>query len=164
MKAWIAMVMGGLVACGGAPAPAPAPSKTTAPSVAPDVPLAERTALPVTRRTQNGKYTVEVSFDPAEPAMGALFTAQAKVLLRDGTAMEAGEVVLNATMPHHGHGMMTDPKELPGTCDDDGACTHPEGLFRTEGFKFHMPGEWTVTVQVVGPEGPDSTSFVYVMP
>jgi hypothetical protein len=33
----------------------------------------------------------------------------------------------------------------------------------TSGFKFHMAGAWTITVDVAGPRGVDSTSFVYPM-
>ena len=67
-------------------------------------------------------------------------------------------------MPQHNHGMETDPIDLPGVCPpqvaDPAACPHPEGRYRTEGFKFHMPGAWTVTAEVRGARGPDSTSFV----
>jgi hypothetical protein len=102
--------------------------------------------------------------DPSAPEVGALFRARARVTQRDGSPLEAGKVALDARMPQHNHGMETDPIDLPGACDAAGACTHPGGIFETEGFKFHMPGAWTVTVEVTGPRGPDTTSFVVEVP
>ncbi len=119
---------------------------------------------PWTRPTQSGLYVVALSFDPSAPEVGALFRAEARVTSRDGTPLEAGKVALDARMPQHNHGMETDPVDLPGVCDAAGACTHPGGLFQTDGFKFHMPGAWTVTVEVTGPRGPDTTSFVVEVP
>ncbi|MCB9680243.1 MAG: FixH family protein [Alphaproteobacteria bacterium] len=115
------------------------------------------------RKTQNGEYVVEVRFDPPHPQIGDLFSAVATVRDRAGTPIDTARVKLNATMPAHGHGMMTDPILRPGTCDDAGVCVHPDGVYRADGFKFHMAGAWTVTVEVEGPRGPDSTSFVHEM-
>ena len=39
----------------------------------------------------------------------------------------------------------------------------PDGIYISDGFKFHMGGAWTVTVEVQGPRGEDRTSFVYEM-
>jgi hypothetical protein len=122
----------------------------------------------LTRRTQSGAYTVALSFEPTPPPVGALFAVQATVTQRDGTPLELGTVALDARMPQHNHGMETDPVDLPGVCEDadtePAACPHPGGVYRTEGFKFHMPGAWTVTVDVRGARGPDSTSFVVEIP
>ncbi len=129
------------------------------------------------RKTQSGAYNVALAFDPAPPPVGALFAVQATVTQRDGSPLEFGTVALDARMPQHNHGMETDPVDLAGVCPDDGdaataataataasACPHVGGVYRTEGFKFHMPGAWTVTVDVRGPRGPDSTSFVVEIP
>jgi hypothetical protein len=64
--------------------------------------------------------------------------------------------VVDARMPQHGHGMETKPKLREGEPVD--------GIYLTDGFKFHMPGEWTVTVAVTGPLGEDTTTFLYDMP
>jgi hypothetical protein len=113
------------------------------------------------RQTQTGYYLVDVAFDPPRPAMGELFSAVATVRTRDGQPLDVGKVALDARMPQHNHGMETDPVDWPGECEADGkTCKHPNGLYRADGFKFHMPGAWTVTVDVSGPRGPDSTSFV----
>lgn len=114
------------------------------------------------RTTQNGQYIVDVQFKPAIPKMGELFSVYATVKDRAGEPVEAGVVVLDARMPQHDHGMETDPIADKGTCEGD-VCSHPGGVFFSEGFKFHMAGSWTVTVDVQGPRGPDSTSFAYEM-
>ena len=118
--------------------------------------------------TQSGRYLVGLDFVPETPPSGELFTVRATFTEKDGTPIDDGSVKLNARMPQHNHGMMTDPVNDPGVCPGvalpaAGDCKHPGGLYETSGFKFHMGGQWTITVDVVGPRGPDSTSFVYDM-
>ncbi len=116
-----------------------------------------------TRPTQGGKYKVDLAITPDPPPMGELFRVDAVVSNKDGTPLDGGKVKLNALMPQHGHGMATEPQMDPGQCDENKVCKHPDGKYWAEGFKFHMGGEWTITVEVEGPLGPDSTSFVYEM-
>ena len=115
------------------------------------------------RLTQGLKYQVSLVLDPNPPVISELFTA--RVVLKDsvGEPIEDATVSLNATMPHHGHGMMTAPRDEPGVCDDQGVCTHPGGIYETTGFKFHMGGPWTVSIDVIGPNGRDDLSFIYEM-
>jgi hypothetical protein len=48
------------------------------------------------------------------------------------TPLEAGELTVDAQMPHHGHGMNVKPKvEVTGP-----------GRYRVKGLLFHMPGRW----------------------
>lgn len=147
--------------CGGAEEPRPSePDPAGARTAA-----AAEQAWGATRATQARKYQVSLEVVPEAPPMGELFTVRANLRTREGEPVETARVALDARMPQHDHGMMTDPIDDPGTCDDDGACRHPGGIYETEGFKFHMAGKWTVTVTVLeGPRGPDNTSFVYDMP
>jgi hypothetical protein len=114
------------------------------------------------RATQQGRYTVELSTDPTEPPMGELFVMQAVLRDREGQLLEQAKVKLDARMPQHNHGMATDPIDDPGVCTTPTDCRHPGGVYRTAGFKFHMPGEWTVSVEILGPEGQDSTTVIYL--
>lgn len=117
------------------------------------------------KETQLHRYLVDVRLEPDPPPMGELFEVVATVKTPEGEPVEDARVALDALMPQHGHGMATDPEDDPGECAADGACKHPKGEYRARGFKFHMGGAWTVTVDVQGgPRGPDSTSFVYEMP
>ncbi|MCB9663069.1 MAG: FixH family protein [Alphaproteobacteria bacterium] len=146
-----------LLACGGEepvadPVAAPA---VVAPAVPPDGAVWQGT-------TQTGLYALSVRFDPPRPALGALFAVEATLTDREGAPVEEALVALDARMPQHGHGMMTDPQDLPGDCaGEPPVCSHPGGVYRTEGFKLHMGGAWTVTIEVQGPRGRDTTSFPY---
>ncbi len=120
--------------------------------------------------TQSGKYRVTVRSEPDPPEMGEFFTLEATITREDGTPVERAQVDLDARMPQHNHGMMTDPVMQPGDCeavpDDDPTpkrCVHEGGVYRADGFKFHMGGEWTILIDVQGPIGPDRTTFVYDM-
>lgn len=124
----------------------------------PAVPAAWNAARP----TQLKRYEVALAVVPDPPPMGELFVVQATVTA-GGQPIEDGKVTLNAMMPQHGHGMQTDPVNDPGVCVN-AVCKHPGGVYKTSGFEFHMGGEWTITVNIDGSEGQDSTSFVYKMP
>ncbi len=118
-----------------------------------------------TRDTQMHRYLVTARMEPEPPPMGELFELVVTLQTPEGEPVPDAKVALDALMPQHGHGMSTDPVDDPGVCDAAGVCTHPDGVYRAKGFKFHMGGDWTVTVEVQGgPRGPDSTSFVYDMP
>lgn len=151
----VVLLLGSALACSGGPeAQPPAPTAVAAPAAPGTVALS----------TQSGTYDLTVAFDPPAPEMGALFDVVATVTdRRTRLPLVAGKVLLNARMPQHGHGMETDPAQDPGRCDKDPDCPHPDGVYRTQGFKFHMGGEWTVTVDVAGAAGTDSTSFTYEM-
>lgn len=114
------------------------------------------------RPTQLKRYDVAIELVPEPPPMGELFDVRA-IVTAGGQPIEDGAVTLNAMMPQHAHGMQTDPKPDPGVCEGT-VCKRPGGVYTTKGFAFHMGGEWTITVQIDGAEGPDSTSFVYRMP
>ena len=121
------------------------------------------------RPTQVGRYRIALQLEPDPPPLGELFQVHAVVTLDDGTPVETGKLSLNARMPKHDHGMETLPKVRPGACvtadtDAPPVCRHPGGRYTADGFKFHMGGDWTVMVDVDGPAGPDSTTFVYRMP
>lgn len=123
-----------------------------------------------TKPTQVGRYRVGLTLEPAPPPLGELFRTRAAVTLEDGTPVETGVVKLDARMPQHDHGMETRPRVREGVCEvkdtdsSDRRCRHPGGVYVADGFKFHMSGDWTVTVEIDGPAGPDSTDFVVTMP
>lgn len=146
--------------CGSSPEAAPGAAPPGAPAAAEGGPGASWASV---RWTQGRKYQVELATTPEPPVLGELFVMHAHLLDRDGLPIEDAKVALDARMPQHDHGMATDPVDEPGVCDTTGACSHPGGVYHTSGFKFHMTGDWTVTVDVTGPLGHDSTSFVVPM-
>lgn len=76
-----------------------------------------------------------VTFSPAQPKVGELFTATTTLRREDGAPVTATTFVLDATMPSHGHGMMTDPKHAA-----EGA------TWTTTGMKLHMHGAWKLAI------------------
>ncbi len=110
-------------------------------------------------QTRNGRYLVDWTPVPAPIPTSELF--EVRVTLRDaksGAVLPDAKVHVDARMPQHGHGMATRPVDDPGVCTGSGdamTCTHPDGIYVTRGMKFHMPGEWTLTISVEGPSGHD---------
>jgi|GEM_PF-173650 len=103
----------------------------------------------------HGKVKFELRFSPPKPRVGELF--QVVTLARHATSSEliGGAVVkVDATMPHHGHGMMTDPhhRELGG------------GAYLTEGMKLHMHGKWVFEVELEGSGVKDRLRHVWEQP
>lgn len=135
-----------LLACGGADRPE----------------AAERPAWGAARRTQSGKYLVAVRALAEPLPMGELFAMEATVTDPSGAPVPSAGVTIDARMPQHNHGMETKPVPREVVCDAPGprGCPHPDGVYVSDGFKFHMAGSWTVLVDVNGPVGLDSTSFV----
>lgn len=94
-------------------------------------------------RGASGTYDFTLRLDPAAPRVGQLFSVNTRVTRVDtGERVVGAALRLDATMPEHGHGMMTAPehRELGN------------GEYRSDGFKFHMPGRWVFEISAVGPE------------
>lgn len=97
----------------------------------PDVPTLGDSVLEA--RSESGRYRFVITPRPERPAVGELFsvvTHIADVLTEE--PVTGARFTLDATMPEHGHGMMTRPlhRELGG------------GRYLTEGMKLHMHGRW----------------------
>lgn len=141
------------VACGKPPAEAPAapaPSQAaggtagTAAAAAPTATAAPAQQAPLVGTpielgglSKGGKYRIAVRFEV--PKVGQLFTVETRVDGVDGAALPQDlTVTVDATMPEHRHGMMTQPTT---------AAAGP-GRWRSEGFKLHMHGKWVFAVTV----------------
>ncbi len=132
-----------LLACQGAP-----PAATSVVQVAP---LPGVDPAPTALKL----YTVTWKTDPRPLPLSTLFEIEATLTDAKGAPVEDAKVRIDARMPQHGHGMATRPEDDEGVCDAAGACTHPGGVYRTRGMKFHMPGEWSLRFDVDGPAGTD---------
>lgn len=122
-----------------APASATAPESATAPATAAaPVRVAESSKPQLSGNGGGGKLHFDLRFSPPAPKVGELF--QVVTIARQVTSSEpllGAQLEVDATMPHHGHGMMTDPKhaEIGG------------GAYSSKGFKLHMHGSWTFVVK-----------------
>lgn len=130
----------------GTQAPADQAAAATAPeSARPEQPNPQ-TGKPGEQVTLSGtgeKGKLRFSLQFRVPKVGELFAVDVRVTdARSGAAMTAQKVTVDATMPEHGHGMMTAPEHRQ---------TAP-GHWRTEGMKLHMHGNWLLaaTAELAG--------------
>ena len=114
--------------------------------------------------TRAGKYTLTWSTTPSPPPFNTLFSVQTVLSDPTGAPIPGATVTVDASMPQHGHGMPTRPISDPGDCTGTPpVCVHPGGIYQSEGFKLHMPGEWVFRFDVLGPAGPDTLDVRYVL-
>lgn len=113
--------------------------------------------------TTGGRYGLKWISDPAPLPFNTLFSVRTVLLDRAGIPIPNGSVTVDALMPQHGHGMQTHPIVSPGVCPTGSKdpCTHPDGVYVSEGLKFHMQGEWVLHFDVTGPNGPDVADVHY---
>ncbi len=154
-----------LAGCGpSAPAPAlnegasaPAATPASGPESAPvGGPESAAASLPGPTRLdgqgERGLYAFKLTPMPAEPVMGQIFQIETRVTdARTNAPILGATFKLDATMPQHRHGMMTEAvhKELG------------EGRYLSEGLKLHMPGAWEIRVDVDAKAGHDTIKLPY---
>lgn len=114
------------------PAPPPQPKPAPPPSAPP--PGSDET------QSQTGAYIVEYDPEPEPIPFNKLFSLRVRVLENTPIRSPAKDVqvVADAAMPEHGHGMNT----MPTT-----RMLRP-GEYMIEGMLFHMPGQWEIYVDV----------------
>ncbi|MFN0216978.1 MAG: FixH family protein [Saprospiraceae bacterium] len=98
-------------------------------------------------QTADGRYKVSIMPVPEPIPFNALFALNLKVDKTDGGTLQAGtQILVDASMPAHKHGMNTVPIVQPGDAP---------GSYVVQGMLFHMTGRWEIAVKIQ--EG-DSTS------
>lgn len=103
--------------------------------------------------SKSSKYAARLRF--TVPQVGELFGVDALVSMPDGSSLPAdATVAVDATMPEHHHGMMTDPETK----------ALGSGKWRTEGMRLHMQGNWMFHVKVTTPQGADEVELPFVQP
>lgn len=145
-------LLGALLLAGACAPPAPdsaqsAPGENTAAGA-----VAAAPAEPVLRTavTREGRYQVSIGPRSGEIPLRELHAWRVRVADAAGRPVTPERVVLDATMPGHGHGM--DSKPAPSGIDEDGSVI-------VEGMRFQMAGDWSFSVRVLGPAGPDVASI-----
>ena len=92
-------------------------------------------------RAESASYLAWLRPQPLTPGVGAEFVLEAKLCARSGALPAA--VRFDAWMPAHRHGMNTRPLAARGA----------DGMWRAEGFLFHMPGAWQFVIEADGAAG-----------
>jgi hypothetical protein len=90
------------------------------------------------RRIENAHYAVVFRTVPEPIEVGAHFSLDFSVCPR-GDAPEPRAVRVDAQMPEHRHGMNYRPVVV----------ARGSGMYRADGFMFHMPGRWELLFDVV---------------
>lgn len=87
-----------------------------------------------------GAYLVRWRTQPAEIPMNDEFSLRAWVFAADApdAVLRDVELVIDAAMPDHGHGMARAPKFVK----------HDDGSIEARGMLFHMPGRWELYFDV----------------
>lgn len=115
------------------------PERAATPAEAPGVTL-----------TDAGHYRVTLTPEAGGIPLGTIHAWVIAVESAAGEVFAPTRLAFDGGMPQHGHGFVTAPRVTRAL---DG------GRFLVEGVKFHMGGEWTLRVEVVGPAGPDVAVF-----
>jgi hypothetical protein len=91
-------------------------------------------------QSQTGAFVVEYDPEPEPIPFNKLFSLRVRVLENTPIRSPAKDVqvVADAAMPEHGHGMNTKPTTR---------LLRP-GEFMIEGMLFHMPGQWEIYIDV----------------
>lgn len=90
------------------------------------------------RRLQSSDAEVAYRWEPAELKIGQFFAVEVVACRAPGTE-PVGGIVIDATMPAHGHGMNYRPS----------AKNVAPGHYRFTGLMLHMAGTWRVTIDLV---------------
>ncbi|MGH0036377.1 MAG: FixH family protein [Myxococcota bacterium] len=101
--------------------------------------------------SNDGLYRVRFAPRGGPARLGVLHDWVVHVEAADGSRFEATRITVDGGMPQHGHGLVTVPRVTRSLGDGD---------YLVEGMKFHMPGEWTFQIGVVGPAGGDSATLL----
>jgi hypothetical protein len=97
-----------------------------------------------------GLYRVAIAPESGSIPLGAMHSWVVEVATAAGEPFAPTRIAFDGGMPQHGHGLPTAPRVTRSLGD---------GRFLVEGVKFHMGGDWTLRVEVVGPSGADVAVF-----
>ena len=106
-------------------------------AVAAQCPLLSANAAAPTDTTESDSFIVTYRFEPALPTVAEHFKLLGRICRKDDKVFE-GTVKIDATMPHHGHGMNYVPV----------VALLPQGEFAANGFLLHMPGHWAFAIRI----------------
>ena len=100
--------------------------------------------------TDLGRYRIAYASVLQPLAINRIHAWVVHVADADGQPVEGAELAVSGGMPAHDHGLPTAPRmtrNLGG------------GNYLVEGMRFHMGGDWEVTLAVLGPDGMDSLTL-----
>ena len=102
-------------------------------------PLKYSTEHAVSQWTDDKKYHVTLHSNLYPLKMGKIHSWTVKVLYPDGKPVEQAKIYIHGGMPQHQHGFPTHPRVNKYLGD---------GVYRIDGIKFTMPGDWQIRINV----------------
>lgn len=107
-------------------------------------------------QSESGFYQISLRPEEGPARVGGPHGWVVSVETTDGVPFRPSRLAFDGGMPQHGHGFQTRPHV---------SRTRSVGEFLVDGVRFHMPGDWMLRVEVVGPSGPDVAVFqIHVLP
>ncbi len=105
---------------------------------------------PGSGRSAEGHYRLTLRPRDGEVPMGRLHAWVVTTETAEGERFAPIRLAFDGGMPQHGHGFPTQPRVTRALAP---------GEYLVEGVKFHMSGEWTLRLELLGPAGPDVATF-----
>lgn len=93
--------------------------------------------------TRSGIYRISFQSELDPIIINRIHTWVLQVTTPEGQPIAGAKITATGGMPEHNHGLPTDPRMTEQLGD---------GRYRFEGFRFHMNGQWelTLTIDVEG--------------
>jgi hypothetical protein len=100
--------------------------------------------------SKQGLYRVSYRSELAPIEINKIHTWVLHVTTADGTPVENAKIEFNGGMPTHNHGLPTQPSVTEHLGHGD---------YRVEGIRFHMAGDWEITITIDGAAGHDTCTI-----
>ncbi|MFP4071853.1 MAG: FixH family protein [Desulfovibrionales bacterium] len=108
-----------------------------------------------TTTSEKGRYQVSYEPEPGNIPIGSIHSWRIRILDASGNPANPAKIVVDGSMPDHGHGLPTQPQ----VTEDLG-----NGYHLVEGVKFSMPGWWVMEVQIYTGSEYDTATFNLMLP
>lgn len=106
------------------------------------------------KASKNGLYNVALRPEDGEPTVGPIHTWLVTLTAADGERVEDASITVDGGMPAHGHGLPTQPEMVDEI---------EPGIYRIDGMKFSMKGQWELRLAIEAAPGADTIAFHYVL-
>ncbi len=102
--------------------------------------------------SEQKRYTVAWATTPATVTAGVVFSVETTLNDAAGLPAEGVTLTVDAFMPMHGHGM-------EGVKPVTAPVAGKKGVYRTEGMRLQMPGQWQLRFEMKGGAGDDKAAL-----
>ena len=101
--------------------------------------------------SEGGNYRVRYSSTLAPIEINRMHDWILHVETTTGAAVDGADITIDGGMPAHNHGMPTRPRVTENL---------GQGNYKVQGMRFHMNGEWQITITITANDKNDSVDIV----